>query len=123
MKRQLLPLMYSKKSELGRSEGWQGLFRPLLLTSALTSLLLLGACGFVGSEAISKFDPPGFFSGLWHGLIAPWTLILRLFLEIKMYAVPNSGWFYDLGFCIGFALSIPVGWIAAIVALLAHVLM
>jgi hypothetical protein len=115
-------LICSEKPGIGGPAECQVFSRPLLLTSILISLLMLGACGFVGSEAISKFDPPGFLSGLWHGLIAPWTLILRLFIEIKMYAVPNSGWFYDLGFCIGFALSIPVGWVAAIVALFSHVL-
>jgi len=56
--------------------------------------------------------------GLWHGLLAPWTLILRWFMDIRMYAVPNSGWFYDLGFLVGVALSIPVGWICAILALM-----
>jgi hypothetical protein len=58
---------------------------------------------------------------VWHGLLAPWTLILRFFLDIKMYAVPNTGWLYDLGFLIGAAFSIPVGWIAAIIALLVHI--
>jgi hypothetical protein len=110
------------KAGSGQSREWYLLLRLLLLASALMSPLLLGACGFVGSEPISKIDPPGFFSGVWHGLIAPWTLIVRLFLEIRMYSAPNLGWFYDLGFCIGIAFSIPVGWIAAIVALLAHVL-
>lgn len=57
-----------------------------------------------------------------HGLLAPWTLILRLFLAIKMYAEPNTGWFYDLGFLIGIVFSIPVGWIAAIIAVIVHVL-
>ena len=95
--------------------------RALKVSAVVTFLLLLVACGFVGTEPISAWDPPGFFAGIWHGLLAPWTLILRLFLDIKMYAVPNTGWFYDLGFLIGVVFSIPVGWIAAIIALIVHI--
>jgi len=39
-------------------------------------------------------------------------------MDIRMYAVPNSGWFYDLGFLIGVALSLPIGWICAIIAVI-----
>ncbi|MBM4436209.1 MAG: hypothetical protein FJ029_03020 [Actinobacteria bacterium] len=93
---------------------WSSVFLFLTLTFAVV------ACGFVGSEPISAWDPPGFFHGVWHGLLAPWTLIVRFFLPIKMYAVPNSGWFYDCGFLIGVFSSIPVGWMAAIIAILIH---
>ena len=95
--------------------------KALKISAVVVPLLFLTACGFVGTEPISAWDPPGFFSGVWHGLLAPWTLILRLFLDIKMYAVPNTGWFYDLGFLIGVVFSIPVGWTAAIIALLLHI--
>lgn len=95
--------------------------KTLRVIAVVVPLLLLTACGFVGTEPISVLDPPGFFSGVWHGLLAPWTLALRLFLDIKMYAVPNTGWFYDLGFLIGIVFSIPVGWIAAIIALIIHI--
>jgi hypothetical protein len=74
-------------------------------------------CGFAGSEVYSSYDPPGFFSGLWHGMVAPYTLVIRIFLDIKMYAIPNSGWFYDFGFLLGMVLSVPIGWFAAIVAI------
>lgn len=96
--------------------------KALRVSAVVVPLLLLAACGFVGTEPISGWDPPGFFLGVWHGLLAPWTLILRLFLDIKMYAVPNTGWFYDLGFLIGIVFSIPVGWIAAIIALIVYIL-
>ena len=81
---------------------------------------LLSACGFAGSAPVQPGHPPGFFVGVWHGLLAPWTLILRAFLPIKMYEVPNSGWLYDFGFLIGITGSMPIGWAAAIVALLVH---
>lgn len=37
-----------------------------------------------------------------------------------MYAMPNSGWFYDFGFLLGVAVSIPVGWVAAVIQIAAY---
>ena len=93
----------------------------ILKIELIVFLLFVAGCGFVGTTPISPYDPPGFLLGIWHGLLAPWTLIIRFFLDIKMYAVPNSGWFYDLGFLLGVTGSIPIGWLAAIIAILAHV--
>jgi hypothetical protein len=46
----------------------------------------------------------GIAQGLWHGLIAPVTLVLSFFNEsIQMYEVHNSGKEYNLGFLIGVA--------------------
>ena len=87
----------------------------------LALIVALAGCGFAAT-GYSAYDPPGFFLGLWHGLLAPWPLILRLFLDIKMYAFPNTGWSYDLGFLSGVVFSIPVGWIAAIIAFVVHLL-
>jgi len=39
--------------------------------------------------------------GIWHGWIAPISLILGLFNDTyRVYEVNNTGWFYDLGFYI-----------------------
>jgi hypothetical protein len=92
-----------------------------VLVTGLAAAILTG-CGFVGSAPIDPASPPGFFSGIWHGMIAPYTLIARLFLDVKMYAVPNSGWFYDFGYWIGITGSIPLGWLAALIALIVHLL-
>ena len=41
-------------------------------------------------------------AGLWHGLIAPVTLVLSFFnSDIHMYEVHNAGSEYDLGFLLG----------------------
>ena len=79
--------------------------RRLVLTLAVFLVLstALVACGFVGARPASVGSLPGFFVGIWDGLIAPWTLLLRAFLDIKMYAVANSGWWYDAGFLLGIA--------------------
>jgi hypothetical protein len=88
-----------------------------MLTGLLLGLLVLSGCGFVGTTYISRWNPPGVLWGLWHGLLAPWAVILGIVLDIKMYAVPNTGWWYDAAFLIGVVLSLPIGWIAAIIAL------
>lgn len=81
------------------------------------------ANAFVPKNGYSDYNPPGFFSGIWHGLLAPWSLIARLFMDdVVMYAVPNTGWFYDTGFLIGVAGSIPIGWAAAILSTIGHII-
>jgi hypothetical protein len=43
--------------------------------------------------------------GLWHGLIAPVTLVSSFFNEnVEMYEVHNNGKEYNLGFLVGVAL-------------------
>ena len=81
--------------------------------------IFVAGCGFATTGG-SASETSGFFSGVWHGLLAPWSLILRAFMDIKMYEFPNSGWPYDFGFLLGIVFSIPVGWIAVIIALVAH---
>jgi hypothetical protein len=44
---------------------------------------------------------PGFLLGLLHGYISLFALIASLFFEVRIYAFPNNGFFYDLGFIIG----------------------
>ncbi len=44
---------------------------------------------------------PGFFHGLLHGLIAPFALAASLVWPVRMYAFPNTGFGYDLGFLLG----------------------
>jgi hypothetical protein len=46
-------------------------------------------------------------AGLWHGIIAPVTLVLSFFnSDMHMYEVHNAGSEYDLGFLLGIALVI-----------------
>lgn len=45
---------------------------------------------------------PGFWQGLWHGLISPVTFWVSLFNQgVSIYEVHNSGHWYDAGFMIG----------------------
>lgn len=46
-------------------------------------------------------------AGLWHGIIAPVTLVLSFFnSNMHIYEVHNAGNEYDLGFFLGFTLVI-----------------
>lgn len=62
--------------------------------------LLLTACA-AGTATFSDVEPAGFFSGIWHGWIAPFALIAHLFNgDVRIYEVDNTGIWYDVGFYI-----------------------
>jgi hypothetical protein len=66
-------------------------------------VLLFSACTQVSNIDDCVVDEPsGFFFGLWHGVIAPISFVLSVFFEdIAMYAVNNTGGWYDFGFVLG----------------------
>lgn len=79
------------------------------------------ANAFVQQSLYTTYSQAGFFAGIWHGLLAPWSLIARWFIsDIGMYAINNTGWFYDAGFLLGVTFSIPAGWLAAIASTIGH---
>lgn len=44
-------------------------------------------------------DRAGFLMGIWHGWIAPLSLIVGIFDHtVRVYETTNTGWWYDLGF-------------------------
>jgi hypothetical protein len=52
--------------------------------------------------SVLSTDPYGFWGGLWHGIITPFSFIGSLFSDdIAVYACDNSGGWYDFGFLIG----------------------
>jgi hypothetical protein len=54
-----------------------------------------------GAGHFDSNAPAGFFWGIWHGWIAPVSLLIGLFDETtRIYEPHNTGWFYDLGFYI-----------------------
>lgn len=75
-----------------------GLFLFVLLV-----LVLLSSCA--QTQPIEKCltrEPYGFLGGLWHGFIAPVSFVISLFDDkIAMYAMNNSGGWYDFGFVLG----------------------
>jgi hypothetical protein len=68
------------------------------------ALILMVGCADTSPEMIQCMpgNPYGFFGGLWHGLIAPLSLIGSIFSDdIAFYAINNSGGWYDFGFALG----------------------
>jgi hypothetical protein len=48
-------------------------------------------------------------AGLWHGIIAPATLLISFFnSDVRMYEVHNVGSEYDLGFLLGVAIVMSI---------------
>ena len=91
------------------------LFKLCVILFLITLCLFIAGCGFVQAGMVGT--TPGFLEGIWHGLLAPYTLILRFFMNIDMYAASNTGFGYDAGFLIGIVASLPIGWIAVIISL------
>jgi hypothetical protein len=76
-------------------------------TNAIILILLIGllivtivACVPGGGE-FHKENPAGLFFGIWHGWIAPISLIIGFFnSSVRIYEVNNTGFWYDFGFYI-----------------------
>ncbi|OAB46276.1 hypothetical protein [Paenibacillus glacialis] len=75
--------------------------KPWLLL-ALMLILIISLTGCAPGDGDNSIDnPAGFFWGVWHGWIAPISLIVGFFKEdIRIYEIYNNGWWYDLGFYI-----------------------
>jgi hypothetical protein len=66
----------------------------------LVLLLAVAVSGCMpGGEAMRERTPAGFFMGVWHGWIAPVSLVVGIFNpSIRIYETENTGWWYELGF-------------------------
>ncbi len=63
---------------------------------------VLSACATQPAPPVQT--APGFLWGLLHGFIALLSLIGSVFWDIRIYAFPNNGGWYDFGFVLGAAL-------------------
>lgn len=77
--------------------------RSTHIFGAVALVLLLSACANQIDAGVSQDSGvPGFWWGLWHGFVFPWAWIGSLFdPNIAVYAVPNTGGWYDFGFFLG----------------------
>jgi hypothetical protein len=99
--------------------------RSVMMTCGVLALLALGACA-AGSDASQQAASGGtlqqFLLGLWHGVIAPVTLIVEIVNKfaphtlpwsVHLYEAKNTGVIYDIGFYLGLAGGPPIvlgGW-------------
>jgi hypothetical protein len=71
-----------------------------IIVLAVLLVLILTACApGDGKATIEK--PANFLWGIWHGWIAPVSLIIGIFNKsIRIYESINTGWWYDFGYYI-----------------------
>lgn len=69
----------------------------------ILALLIFSSCADVQNvEACITGHTYGFFGGLWHGIIAPLSFVLSLFMDdVAVWAVNNNGGWYSFGFLLG----------------------
>ena len=73
-----------------------------VISGSLLLLLLAGCASQIDAGVAKEAGSPGFWLGLWHGFIFPFSFIGSLLdPDIAVYAVPNRGGWYDFGFFLG----------------------
>jgi len=73
--------------------------RRFVIFGLIMAMVLTLASCLPGDTARYAEKPAGFLMGIWHGWMAPISLIVRLFNpETRIYEVNNTGWWYDFGF-------------------------
>ena len=72
----------------------------IFLLIMIIFLLTFSLAGCIpGDGTNTDVKPAGFLWGVWHGWLAPLSLIISIFNEdISIYEVNNVGFFYDLGY-------------------------
>ncbi len=70
----------------------------IIIILALMMLLTLSGC-MPGDGSYMDKHYANFLSGVWHGWIAPISLVIGFFNNtIRIYEPYNTGWWYDFGF-------------------------
>jgi len=73
----------------------------LRLSVTITLVLFLMTGCVPGDGTNTSANPAGFFWGIWHGWLAPLSLIIGLFNQnIRVYEIYNTGWWYDFRYYI-----------------------
>ncbi len=74
-------------------------YRNIIIIFAALLILSVVLTGCMpNAENYTIDNPAGFFSGVWHGWIAPFSLFFSFFGDGGIYAVNNTGFPYDFGF-------------------------
>jgi hypothetical protein len=86
---------------------WDLIFAVVVI--ALSMFLCSGVLSHYAGDSYWTTKQAGIGAGILHGIIAPVMLIYSLFSNFRIYELNNKGWFYDLGFVLGFLLTWTVG--------------
>jgi hypothetical protein len=79
----------------------KSLLRYSIFFAAFGVAVLLASCATQPPPA--ELGAPGFFSGVLHGFLIFFSLVGSIFTDHRIYAFPNSGGWYDLGYFLGAA--------------------
>ena len=84
-----------------KNTKWLGIILSLVLV-----VFIVAACTAAPNELKNVPDEEGkvagFWLGLWHGFISPFTFIISLFNNnIQVFEVHNNGNWYVFGFLLG----------------------
>jgi len=83
--------------------------KKLGLVVAIVTVFLVTGCA-PSVNTVASATGAGLLLGLWHGMIAPVTLVLGLFgSNVGCYEVHNTGFGYDFGFLFGVRLLFLIG--------------
>ena len=80
--------------------GKFNLTKKTILLALILIVIVISLTGCIpGDGRNTDTSQAGFFWGVWHGWLAPVSLIISIFNEdISIYEVNNVGFFYDLGY-------------------------
>ena len=74
----------------------------VIISIFIFTIFLTGCANREIVTACLKGQTYGFWSGLWHGIIAPIDLIAMIWRnDVSVYAQNNNGFWYAFGFIIG----------------------
>jgi hypothetical protein len=70
-----------------------------VVVTLLLLLAILGTGCVPGDGRCTPANPAGFFWGVWHGWLAPLSLVWHQFDgRVRIYEISNTGWWYDVGY-------------------------
>lgn len=73
----------------------------VLIVVGLLLMVFITACAPGSLRFEDEHNKAGFFWGVWHGWIAPVSLIWQIFNpNVRIYEANNAGWLYDFGYYI-----------------------
>jgi len=98
--------MTAKEEMNSGRRGHIDMKRISILLVLVLAALVVGACTAGPSELRNVPDEDGevagFWKGLWHGFISPFTFIVSLFKDnVQVFEVHNNGNWYVFGFLFG----------------------
>ncbi len=95
----MIPLLPRRKSVVLVAK--EPTMKKIIAGILFLSILLLTVSCFPEAVPLEQKPPANFLKGIWHGWIAPISLIVSLFNDnVRIYQVNNTGWWYDAGFYI-----------------------